>query len=944
MARMALGTKAAQRIVSSVREAGAGSIARIVAIGLVCALSSSGMLRPLQVFIEDQRVRLVTRPATNQLLLLDIDEPSIRAVGVWPWSRKVHAAIIDKLRVLGAADIAFDIDFSSPSAPDGDAALEGALKRADGSVILAALEQVARAGSDGTALIASRPIPRFAANAWEASVDVWPDPDGRIRWFSRGETFGGLPLPSLATLLASASGQAEGRFVIDFGIDATQLAHVSVSELLAGAVGPALVRGRKVIVGASAIELRDFFEVPRFGLMAGSAVQAMAVESLLQGRALKPVSVPVTILVTALLLGAVCLGRQRLSYKVFLALCAGSAVVAEAGALIIQAVWPVIPITAPVHAGVLAFALIAVAEEITERRRKLLASRRNAGRLRVMLDRVVADNFAGIIIVDQDGLVRAASAAAAAILGTDLRTASPQPFGDMLPAPLAGLLVRAMAGARGGGVQPPSTCELEIEPAGRPAVLLDCVTTVSEVAEAFVSSSQGREFAICLTFKDITEERRAHARLAEMALVDSLSGLANRSVFLAEIENRHARQASRPSAVIFFDVDRFKLINDRLGHSSGDALIQAVASRLRTIVLPGDVAARLGGDEFALIIDRETPGDVQDFAEMLRRELGGLYEIGDYQPSIAISIGITYVADQGTTELMACADAALYAAKAAGGGCIRLFDAAMKAAAEEGKQLADDLRTALARGEFQVAYQRQVDARNERIIGVEALVRWKHPERGYISPAKFIPVAERTGLIEPIGMWVLATACRDALAWPTPIKVSVNLSAVQLARANLADLILETLANIGLPPARLDLELTESLLMDNDDLVQSTLCKLREAGVKISLDDFGTGYSSLSYLNTFAIDKIKIDQSFVRNLCDSRSAEAIVRAVVSLAQDLGLRVNAEGVETVEQLRLLRQLSCDEIQGYLHGRPEPSPAIHASLVGQKRAEELYASAA
>ena len=322
----------------------------------------------------------------------------------------------------------------------------------------------------------------------------------------------------------------------------------------------------------------------------------------------------------------------------------------------------------------------------------------------------------------------------------------------------------------------------------------------------------------------------------------------------------------------------------------------------------------------------------------MRGGRGRSYEIGEYLVSITVSVGFALAEGQDSTHLMGCADAALYAAKMAGGNRSRFFDEAMRAALDDGKIMEDELRQALQRGELEVFYQRQVDTEEELIVGVEALVRWRHPERGYISPDRFIPVAERTGLIEALGRWVLATACKDAVSWPLPIKVSVNLSAVQLARADLADTVLNTLAHAGLDPERLDLELTESLLVDNDALVRATLGRLRASGIKISLDDFGTGYSSLSYLKSFAIDKVKIDQSFVRDLPNDHHSAAVIRAVVGLARDLGLRVNAEGVETNEQLKLLHRLGCDEVQGYLHGKPEPSLAIWASLTHQQSSTE------
>ena len=418
-----------------------------------------------------------------------------------------------------------------------------------------------------------------------------------------------------------------------------------------------------------------------------------------------------------------------------------------------------------------------------------------------------------------------------------------------------------------------------------------------------------------------------------MARVDALSGLANRSVLIEAVEERVERSRECHGGLVFFDVDRFKLVNDRLGHSTGDALLRAVAERLRALVKPGDVAARLGGDEFAVVLERSSRREIEAWATELARKVTGTYAIGIYQPSVTVSLGLAFFEHRTATEMMSATDAALDAAKGAGGSCVRLYDATIANEIAETACLAQDLRAALEQGTFEVAYQRQVDATSERIIGVEALARWNHPKHGYISPARFIPIAERTGLIEPIGTFVLAAACRDAVAWPEPIKVSVNLSAVQLARADLADLILATLDQTGLSPDRLDLEITESLLLDDDVVVSATLRRLRGAGIKVSLDDFGTGYSSLSYLNRFAIDKVKIDQSFVRNLATVPSAASIIRAVVGLARDIGLRVNVEGVETVEQFRLVRQLGCDEIQGFLHGKPEPASAIEASLLRQ-----------
>ena len=662
----------------------------------------------------------------------------------------------------------------------------------------------------------------------------------------------------------------------------------------------------------------------------------MAADSLLQGRALQPTGTPATLVLVCLVLGVVGLAGGRLPFAGFLTLCLGAAVLVEVGALWVQAVRPIIPNTAPVHVGLVGFILISVTGEIAERRVNLIAARRGADRLRAILDRVIADNFAGIVVVDQDGIVRAISGAAADVLGSRAALGTGRRFQEVLPHPLAQAVTEALMHARNHEPSSDRARDLEVEIGNGSLVTLDCVTTVSDIVEPSSADRRGRvtEFAVCLTFRDVTDERRAQIRLADMARVDALSGLANRFVLLERLAEVRAQGSALCVALLLFDLDRFKLVNDRLGHVVGDALIRAVADRVRMIVAPGDVAARLGGDEFALVVGRELQDEVSELAEILVMQLGGPYAFEGYQVSVSVSVGLALAEGLDGKQLMGCADAALYAAKVAGGGRSRFYDDALRAAIEDGKTLEGERREALRRGDLEVFYQRQVDIDEELIVGVEALVRWKHPDHGYISPTRFIPVAERTGLIEPLGRWVLATACKDAVSWPLPIKVSVNLSAVQLGRADLADTVLGALAVAGLSPERLELELTESLLVDNDDLVRATLDRLRDLGIKISLDDFGTGYSSLSYLKAFAVDKVKIDQSFVRDLAQNHHSAAVVRAIVGLARDLGLRVNAEGVETEEQLKVLRLLGCDEVQGYLHGRPEPSLTIAASLARQR----------
>ena len=915
--------------------AGAGWALRLMPLAVGLWFATTGLLQPFQQWVGDARFHLLQRSPTGQVALVDIDARSIAALGVWPWGRAVHGRIVDELRTLGVADIAFDVDFSSRSAPDGDAAFEDALKRAGGSVILAAFRQNASAheAAGAAAEVVNRPLPRFAQNAWEGSVNVRLDPDGRIRRFDRGDTFGSEVVPSLAGLLGAGGDDPTGApFGIDYGIAANRFDHVSVDDLLNHRVEPGRLSGKKVIVGGTAIELRDYFAVPRFGMLPGPLVQALAADSLLQNRALAVPPTIVSVVLAAVVLAMATLLFGRLPYKPFLACCAVLAATVEAGAVLVQRALPVEPVTAPVHAGLLLFALGVVLLEIRTRRTHLLASRRDTARLQLILDRVVADNFAGIVVVDRGGLLRAVSAAAWRILATEPATVLGQPCAEVLPAALLPPLEDALRDARRGVVEPQSGREVEIVDARGNALILDCVTTISAVP---ASRQSGPELmAVCLTFQDITAKRQAERRLAEMARTDSLTGLSNRHVFLERLQALAATDTAFCRAVIFFDLDRFKLVNDRLGHTVGDALLREVADRLATALAPGDVAARLGGDEFALLVARPSEQGVRGLADALVSQVGGTFTCEGYRMSVGVSVGLAFFADAGQDgEVMRDADAALQAAKMAGGDRVGVFDLALRRAIEDGKKLEQDLREALLLGSFQVFYQRQVNLATEIVTGVEALVRWRHAERGFVSPALFIPVAERTGLIDQIGDFVLRRACADAAQWPLPIKVSVNLSAVQLAKAGLAGSVLDALASSGLSPDRLDLEMTESMLMEQDGHAGRTLATLRGQGISVSLDDFGTGYSSLSYLKTFPIDKIKIDQSFVRDLPGNAASAAIIQAVVGLARSLGLRVNAEGVETPGQMALLRQLGCDEVQGFLHGRPEPSAAIVASLEQQ-----------
>jgi diguanylate cyclase (GGDEF)-like protein len=436
------------------------------------------------------------------------------------------------------------------------------------------------------------------------------------------------------------------------------------------------------------------------------------------------------------------------------------------------------------------------------------------------------------------------------------------------------------------------------------------------------------------TYEDVTERRRAEARIAFLAHHDMLTGLPNRVALGQQIDMAVA-QAGRDHgfAVFAIDLDDFRPVNETLGHAVGDELLAAVANRLTACVREIDCVARLGADEFIIVqrgIDR-----AEDAAVLARRIIevvGAPYSLSSHEISVGLTVGVTLAPSDGTScdKLLKNAEVALDRGKAEARGSFRFFEPEMDARLQRRRILERDLREALAREAFEVYYQPIYSLDTDRICGFEALLRWNHPARGFVSPAEFIPIAEELGLIVPLGEWVLRRACEEAARWPDGLKVAVNVSAVQFTSASIVTAVREALRRTGLPGRRLELEITESVLVANPGATTAILHSLRALGVRVAMDDFGTGYSSLSYLRSFPFDKIKIDQSFVRDLCVKDGTDFIVRAVIGLGASLGMTTTAEGVETEAQLAQLRAEGCDEVQGYLFSRPVPVTEVTAVI--------------
>ncbi|WP_407115721.1 EAL domain-containing protein [Bradyrhizobium sp. LMG 9283] len=445
-----------------------------------------------------------------------------------------------------------------------------------------------------------------------------------------------------------------------------------------------------------------------------------------------------------------------------------------------------------------------------------------------------------------------------------------------------------------------------------------------------IRDKTGEPRYIINVIEDVTERRRDHEKIAHMAHYDALTDLPNRTLFREQIERELAKVADGCQfALLYIDVDEFKGINDSLGHHVGDELLKAIAGRLRGCLKQGDLIARLGGDEFAVIqTGIGSSADVLSFVTRIYQAIRQPYHCLGHQLSTDASIGIALAPQDGADldQLIKNADLAMYGAKAEGRRTHRFFEPEMDASAKARLSMELDLRQALVNGGFEIHYQPLVDLRTNEVSGCEALLRWRHSERGMVSPAEFIPVAEDTGLITELGDWVLRMACNEAATWPAHVRVAVNVSPVQLKCDTLALRIAGALAASGLDPRRLELEITEAVLIRDDEAALSILHQLRSIGVRIALDDFGTGYSSLSYLKRFPFDKIKIDRCFVADIAETSGAPVIVQAVVNIAAASNMTTVAEGVETEAQREMLRALGCTQMQGYLFSAPKPASEV------------------
>jgi diguanylate cyclase len=756
---------------------------------LVFTLGGLGLFGSLDRILGDARYSLLNRPASGDVVFVEIDSKSLAQVGVWPWPRQIHAQILDKLMEMGARDVAFDIDFSSRSTEEGDAALEAALRRAGGFTYLAAFGQ--RSGASGE-LVFSRPLPRFAAEAEQVLVNVATDRQGMVEGLPAAlRVAAGEQVVALPVALSGAA-VSPPMINIDYGIDAASIERIPVGDVLAGWIDPSRIAGKQVIVGAGALELRDIFAVPRYGFIPGPLIQALATESLIQGRDLRA--------------------------------------------------WGSLP-------GLAIALLLPLLFAITRR---------------------------------QIGLPGAAVVTLTIMVGAEAVTLVA--YGQF------GILVET----------------------GAFHVSLLTMLTL-HVVFSFLAEYAGR--------------MRAQARLAYLAQHDEVTGLLSRRGLI-----EMTSPGVKFQTIVAIQILRLDLVRGALGQEIHDRALKLLGERLDRLDL-GRLAL-IGEDRFALAVPEQLgEPELHRIVQRVRSAIEPELAIDGHVVHADLASGAACTGD-GPAVLLARAELSLSQALQTNKKSPGRFVPELEVRIDRRRRMDAGLRRALAEGSLRVVYQPQIRLSDGSICGVEALVRWHDEELGTVSPADFIPLAEESGLIVPLGAFVLLEACREVAAWQWDGKLAVNVSPAQVQLTDVAMTVDAALSISGLRPQQLDVEITESLLVDNTGRTDLMVSGLRERGVGIAIDDFGTGYSSLSYLSTFAFDKLKVDQSFVRTLSAGSAQADVIHSIIDLAQKLGKQTVAEGIETEEQRRLLARMGCTIGQGYLFGRPMAASDLAAMLEQRK----------
>ena len=876
--------------------------------------------------ITDMRFGLFPREASGDIVLVAIDPTSIESIGVWPWPRRLHAQLIDKLTEAGVTDIAFDIDFSSPSNPDADKAFSEALKQAGGSVVLPSFKQIVREQNGNQRVHVNQPLREFEKNSWQATVNVAADADGRVRHYSFGETLDGKFFPSVGALLAGKYETKQKQFQIDFSIRPHSVPRISYADVLRKD-SKGLLEGKRVIVGGTAVELGDRFNVPGHNIIPGPVLQVLAAESILQGRTLHSSSVVVTVLGLGAMLLLMVFLWSRLSAMSLAFVVAGLALSGEAVAAGIQASWPIIIDTAYWHLAAIAYLITITLHEIDVRGLLARIAERRFRRIAMSLGD-------GLVCADRDGLITLWNPGAATIFG----------YGpaDIIGQPID-ILWCAADGEEKFEISSFSLDQLKVR-GGRIFELRGLRKDGTSFAlEACFSGWLGMDgINYGAVMRDISVRKQEEEKIRYLADHDMLTGLVNRRVLRQSLAEKIAEAEAKQLevAILLLGVDHLKELNDTIGHARADEILRTIAQTLSDTAADDDVVARLSGDEFAIMLKgSDLAAKGEKLAESITQAIGQIpFSQESKGRRVTCSTGLViYPHDSRTVDgLLANADLAMHRAKENGRNQHVFFHEELRNELEARRILETDLRRAMQNGEFELFYQPQVRLKDGKLVGAEALARWRHPERGLVPPDEFIPVLNAMPLSDRFARWVMETACRQGRAWEDngfDIRIGVNLSPSQFRTGSLAVDVCEVLVDTGISPQLLELEVTENILIEDDKVAAQVFDEIQVLGVSIAFDDFGTGYASLSYLKRFNLDRLKIDKSFVQELQTDADDAAIVESTITLSKNLGLTVIAEGIEDSATLDSLLQMGCEEGQGYYFGRPMTAVEFEGKFLAQ-----------
>lgn len=903
--------------------------------GLAAGILQTDWLWPLDTALLDAWLRRAGRPASDDITIVAIDEKSLNAVGRWPWSRAVHARLVNTLADAGVRCVGFDIAFAEPD-PEGDALLATAMRGT--TVILPLLHEQVEPHRPPVETLPVDPLGRAATAL--GHVDIQLDPDGVARTVYLRGGLGTATWPFIGLAVLEATGQAvqdlpterdpeanaaipyiwsrDHRVLLSFAGPPGHFRRVSYTDVLEGRVPSETLRNDIVLVGPTAAGLGDSIATPFSGAfrpMPGVEFVANVVNALQTrnvGRYLAPgFTLAITFCIAFAATATMMLVRRR---WITAAMFGGVTLVGAIGMLAGLFVWFT---PTPTLAGI-ALGLGAA----TWRRRSSVV--RTLSRERRVRDATLHSMEEAVIGVDQRGMVEFVSSSAEEWLERNSDGMRGRPLGEVLhlrdgetDQPLAALTARETASRR--------DAMIVLDGGARKRV---------RVSTAPVRDSSGRPDGLVVVLAEPATAPPA-LELVSSWQPDPLTRLPGRRQIEARLAEtiEEARATGSGVAVLFVDLERFRVINRGLGAQAGDQLLRAVADRLREVTDVSRDVARVAADEFVLILEGVSTGrDARRGAERVVEILSPAFQIGGTDVSVDVSVGISvYPRDgDGPDALLRRADTAVRWAREFGHDRIQEFAGSMEQPDVDRLLLERHLRTALERNELSVSYQPQISLATGRLVGVEALLRWRNPELGLVAPATFVPVAEETGLIVSVGEWVLRTACRQGRQWADEglpaLRVSVNVSPRQFRDARLVESVLNSLEDTGLPTTQLALEVTESALVKDMDGAAAVMRRLKHEGIEIALDDFGVGYSSLSYLKQFPFDRVKIDKAFVRHIADDEDDRTLCAGVMAIAHSRHRRVTAEGVESEDQLEFLRAKGCDEVQGYLFGRPVPAPEL------------------